>query len=273
MRNPPRSTAWAAAAALAAAVLQPTTAAADGVVIGGHPVRISESPWIVALSSRAWYGNARSGQYCAGVLVAPDKVITVAHCLSEPVLGVPLQQVPDLRVIAGRGDLRSDAGEEIPVRDAWVNPRHDPWTNAGDIAVITLDHPVRAAAPITLADRGDDRSYDPGNPARVYGWGDTAGDGRYATSLRAAQLRLLTDETCAKAYPPGSPDGTYQADSMLCAGDPAGGRDSCQGDSGGPLVVGGRLVGLVSWGSGCGEPEHPGVYTRVSGVAGLIAAH
>ena len=42
------------------------------------------------------------------------------------------------------------------------------------------------------------------------------------------------------------------------------GKDTCQGDSGGPLVCNNVLVGVTSFGKGCGIPGIPGVYTRVS---------
>ena len=55
---------------------------------------------------------------------------------------------------------------------------------------------------------------------------------------------------------------------MFCAGQKQGGKDSCQGDSGGPFVCVDDnkpvLVGITSWGFGCAEKKHPGVYAEVS---------
>ncbi|MCW7945959.1 serine protease [Streptomyces hygroscopicus] len=264
MRRPfARALAVGAAAALTPLV-SPSSATADDVVIGGFPVDISQSPWTVALSSRDRFGGTRAGQFCGGVVVDRSRVLTAAHCMSAAVLGAPPGQVRDLKVITDRTDLTSSQGKEIPVTATWVNPRYNGYTNAGDFALLTLASPLPASSVIGMAAAGDP-AYAPGTAATVYGWGDATGQADYARSLRGATLQVLPDATCEQAYP-GGVDGKYLAASMLCAGEPEGGRDACQGDSGGPLVAQGRLVGLVSWGNGCGQPGSPGVYTRVSDV-------
>ncbi|MBH5337374.1 serine protease [Streptomyces pactum] len=254
--------------ALALSVVCPGQAVAGRAVVGGRSVQMSDAPWMVALASRDRFGDARSGQFCGGVAVSRSTVVTAAHCMRPEVLGVDWREVPDLRVVVGRGDLGGEEGQELPVRRVWVNPEYDPRTHAGDIAVLTVDQPL---TPLPMAPKGDP-AYRPGTAAAVYGWGDTRGDGSYSRTLRSAPVRVLDDARCADAYPSGG-DGTYRAASMVCAGLPEGGRDACQGDSGGPLVAHGKLIGLVSWGSGCGEAGSPGVYTRMSAVAPLVAAH
>lgn len=240
----------------------PPPAAADSIIVGGQPAPVADSPWAVALSSRDRFGAARAGQFCGGVAVAPTKILTVAHCLGDEALGGPADGVKDLLVIAGRERLSDSGGQEIPVRGVWVNPAYDPGSNAGDLAVLTLSRALPKGSVIPMA-RGEDAAYRAGTAAAVYGWGDTTGSGTYASVLRSARVQVLPDADCARAYP-GGQEGTYEASAMVCAGDPAGGRDACQGDSGGPLVARGRLIGLVSWGSGCGRASSPGVYTRVS---------
>lgn len=53
---------------------------------------------------------------------------------------------------------------------------------------------------------------------------------------------------------------------FVCAGGEEG-KDACKGDGGGPMVCerGGtwQVVGLVSWGIGCGQNGIPGVYVKV----------
>lgn len=263
----PRPFARALALAATAAVIplaSPAPAAADSVVIGGFPVQASAVPWTVAVASRDRFGGTRGGQFCGGVVISTTTVLTAAHCMSEEALGVPVRQLDDLAIIQGRSDLLASDGREIPVRGIAINPAYNNRTNVGDFAVLTLSSALPQSAVIPMAHSGD-AAYRPGTSATVYGWGDTTGAGDYARELRGARVEVLPDTTCERAYP-GSADGTYQAASMLCAGAVGGGRDACQGDSGGPLVAAGRLIGLVSWGSGCGQAGSPGVYTRVSDV-------
>lgn len=74
-----------------------------------------------------------------------------------------------------------------------------------------------------------------------------------------AKVPIMNESLCLKAYGPNE----FSQDMMICAGYQEGIIDSCQGDSGGPFVCHGKLVGIVSFGAGCGRPGYPGVYTRI----------
>ncbi|WP_284453800.1 trypsin-like serine protease [Streptomyces sp. MRC013] len=105
-----------AAVAAVAPLVAPAPAAADSGVVGGRTVNASDTPWVVALSSRDRFGGMRSGQFCGGVVIAPTKVATAAHCLREDVLGVRPEQLRDLKVVVGRSDLGGAAGTRWPSR-------------------------------------------------------------------------------------------------------------------------------------------------------------
>ena len=87
-------------------------------------------------------------------------------------------------------------------------------------------------------------------------------------------MPILDTEQCIspKVYGPNK-----LGSGMYCAGYLDGGIDTCQGDSGGAMVceVRGRqaVMGLTSWGYGCGRPNRPGVYTRVSDYLDWINDH
>ena len=71
------------------------------------------------------------------------------------------------------------------------------------------------------------------------------------------------DELCA-----GLPHNSRQGINLKKNHVTAPGKDSCQEDSGGPLICEidekAVLVGVVSYGSGCGEEGKPGIYANVN---------
>ena len=96
----------------------------------------------------------------------------------------------------------------------------------------------------------------PGMIVTVTGWGVTTMGVDLPEILQKVEVPLLPYWECEWLY------GKHKlSGSDFCAGRAE--RDSCQGDSGGPVMYDGYLIGVVSWGEGCGLPGFPGVYTDV----------
>ncbi|XP_017177931.1 kallikrein-13 isoform X3 [Mus musculus] len=139
-----------------------------------------------------------------------------------------------------------------------VTPTH--LNHDHDIMLLELKSPVQLSSHVRTLKLSADDCLPTGTCCRVSGWGTTTSPQvNYPKTLQCANIELRSDEECRQVYP-----GKITAN-MLCAGTKEGGKDSCEGDSGGPLICNGKLYGIISWGDfPCGQPNRPGVYTRVS---------
>jgi Ca2+-binding RTX toxin-like protein len=245
-------------------------------IVGGNTTTISEWPWqaAVTLNPAFYSGNGFDRQFCGGSLVAPTIIVTAAHCVHKS--GSNFYPVSDHASITGRTTLsNSSQGQEI----AWSNyyifvdgsgkPLFNPQTFDWDVVFATLSSPSPSSnsTPIQIAGANEAAFWAPGNENTwATGWGTTSSGGSRSDTLREVNIDRIADSSCGAQTSYG---GSFHSETMVCAGEMAGGQDTCQGDSGGPLVtpIGGgafRLIGDTSWGNGCGLLNSPGVYGRVA---------
>ena len=228
-------------------------------IVGGVQLPAGERPWMVSLQSNS------GDHYCGGSLIAPDWVLTAAHCVEG-------ENASDIRVAADFISLRRpNEDATASVSEIIIHPDYNSETPA-DIALLRLDSRIEYVDLLSIADEDVMNNYAPGGTLMsVSGWGVTREDGEIPNRLRTVDLPLVTNEQC------NSPN-AYNGDishTEICAGYQRGGKDSCQGDSGGPLVM--RLqgnyvqTGIVSWGDGCARPDKYGVYARVASFNNWIA--
>ena len=251
------------------ALLVPVTGAQfepQPMIVGGSTASPEDWMFTVALLDASVRSNALA-TFCGGSLVAAQWVLTAAHCVT----GLAPSAV---NVLAGTATLNR-GGTRLKVQSIFVHPSYDATTQDYDVALLLLQRAPRT--PVTVPITTDAALAEPGDLAKVAGWGDRGdgGDGDFLGSLALMEVTVpfVDVEDCNA---PESYNGAI-TERMLCAGDyAAGGIDSCQGDSGGPLVVQdsghAALVGVVSWGTGCAIAGFPGVYTSLLDVGPWVQA-
>uniref|UniRef100_A0AAR5PNW0 Peptidase S1 domain-containing protein n=1 Tax=Dendroctonus ponderosae TaxID=77166 RepID=A0AAR5PNW0_DENPD len=219
-------------------------------IVGGRPTGINHYPWIARIVYDGHF-------HCGGSLVAESYVLTAAHCVRK-------LRRSKIRVILGDHDQSTTTDAPAKMRAVSSIIRHrnfDTDSYNHDIALLKLRKSVeftKNIRPICLPAIRDPA----GKTGIVVGWGRTSEGGNLPNIVQEVEVPILTPNQCKAMKYRASRITSY----MLCAG--RGAMDSCQGDSGGPLLVHNgdkyEIVGIVSWGVGCGRPGYPGVYTRVS---------
>jgi secreted trypsin-like serine protease len=177
------------------------------------------------------------GEICSGTLVAPDLVLTAAHCVMRPA---------GYAVVSVDRAFRQHRTQAVA---ATMHPDFVPGTTPEDqpgvdLALLKLERPLGADY-LPLDPRGAG-SIGTGDPVDIAGFGVVAENRRNtARTLRQAHLVSIGSLQVANRV-------TVVTDRRRLA--ETSGAGACLGDSGGPILAGGpggyRIVGVVSWSSG-----------------------
>ncbi|XP_072810027.1 transmembrane protease serine 4 isoform X1 [Vicugna pacos] len=219
-------------------------------VVGGEKASVDSWPWQVSIQ----YDKQH---ICGGSILDPYWILTAAHCFRKQL------DVSNWKVRAGSEKLSKLPS--LSVAKIFITERNFMLPKEKDIALVKLQSPLTFSGtvrPICLP--FSDEVLAPATPVWVIGWGFTEqGRGKMSDTLLQASVQIINSTRC-------NAEDAYQGEvteKMLCAGMLEGSVDTCQGDSGGPLMYHSdqwQVVGIVSWGHGCGGPSTPGVYTKVT---------
>lgn len=226
-------------------------------IVGGKDAIYRELPFIVSLHDK------HDGHFCGGSLIKKNWILTAAHCADDTSIDsvyIGLHEQADTKNV-----------ERFSPKKVIVHPKYNLRTMEYDFALIQIAE-ESTFEPISLNTKKIEipDSDDEQIMMTVAGWG-ILDENSYEISniLQKVTVPLVSHEVCNIAYE------DVITENMICAGYMGGGKDSCQSDSGGPLVgkdSNGQniLVGVVSWGEGCGRRGFPGVYGDVTSIADWI---
>jgi len=238
--------------------------AIDITIIGGEEVNPHTEPHILSIQKQNNHCT-RNNHFCGGSVISESYGITAAHCHHSRVLAV-----------GGVHNIhRLEPTQQRRKAEFLKHSQYNPATLSNDIAILKMvDEPFyfnNYLMPIIMPPQQDIEWLPHNKKVRICGWGTISyPNHNYPSGLHCVDTKIIDLEHCndSDLY-----DGSVLR-GMFCAGElRIGGTDSCQGDSGGPAKLDNMVVGVTSWGIGCGEKEHPGVYTDVAYYSDWVHSH
>jgi MYXO-CTERM domain-containing protein len=233
----------------------PDTGSSAVHILGGTQSQPGQFPSVVAIV----VDQGRRGM-CTGTLVAPDVVLTAAHCIAPNILRYQSQsQVTANTIVAyNTVNLLNGNFQAATVRDTIPHPFSRPGDP--DVGLVLLNQPITGVTPTPLNLLAADAPIGVRVTMVGFGVSDTTNGG----------VSFYIEEKASTSCAP------YQVsnDMFLCFSQ-TDGQGKCSGDSGGPsfATIGGRqkVIGITSFGDqNC---QYFGADMRVDASLDFIAQH
>ena len=170
-------------------------------IVGGTEASLGAYPYFVDMNVVG----------CGGALIAPQVVLSAAHC------GDGGSEYVNEQVIVGayEDDSSSTTGaSSVTVEEQQNHPNYDGSTMENDFMLLKLATPVNIATPrLSIATSGGSSDPSAGTTLTVIGVGLTTDGGSTASTLREVDVPVVEANECNDLY-----GGGIATDVMFCAG-------------------------------------------------------